>query len=139
MGADAGASGAFGLLLSEYAGKLGDAYEEFRAAMDTVAAGSGSEDDEDPTGGADLDERLEVAARRWAEKLVQRFAELKITVPTGARLLYTGNEDDRPARTATDPDDWVLGFGLYLSPWKYPPMAGSFRKAARWHTWVWME
>jgi hypothetical protein len=59
-------------------------------------------------------------------------------VPSGAYLVWTGSEDDRPARCSTPPEGWVLGWGLFTKPWDYPEMDASFREHAAFHEWVWM-
>jgi len=71
-------------------------------------------------------------------RLVEAFALNRLVVPDAACLLYTGTEDDRPARCETPAGEWVLGFGLLQDPDQYPVMDESFKKEARWHTWVWM-
>lgn len=70
--------------------------------------------------------------------LVEAFALNGLVIPAGACMLYTGAEDDRPARCQTPAGEWVLGFGLLQHPDQYPVMADSFKNAATWHTWVWM-
>lgn len=128
MGYDVGASGMFGILLSEYAEQLGPIYTDLVAAVEQLSAADRS---------LDRDEVIAGLGEEWHQKLVARFAEIGIVVPVGAYIDDTGTDDDRPGRTDTPADDLILGFGLFTKPWEYPPMDESFRKAAAWHSWVW--
>lgn len=78
---------------------------------------------------------------KWAEPFKDRFiealAKAGIIFPKQAKLLWTGDEDDRPARCDTPAGDWILGFGLFTFPWEYPELDPSFKETANFHTWVW--
>jgi hypothetical protein len=95
--------------------------------------------------GATLAEILETNGfeEEWVPKIVDAFKAHGINVPFGAHFVYTGDEDDRPARCETQADDFVLGWGL-SSPWHWHESIGveswdeTFRKVADIHTWVWM-
>jgi hypothetical protein len=131
MGMDAGAAGVFGLYLPQF-DQLGDLYTELQSYVKLVRNG---ESDEDPDGEPDAFDRIS----EYRERLAAAFAEhYKINVPRSARLLWTGSEDDRPARCDTPAEQWVLGWGLLTKPWDYPEMDASFRQYAALHEWVWM-
>ena len=137
MSQDCGASGAFGLLLSEYQdrrGPVGELVRAFVAAAYPVA----QLHEEDP---ADADGDVARARRRLTQRFMPRFrrvfAAAGIPLPRGACFCYTDGDDSRPGRTETPAGDWVLGFGLFRAPWTWPEMAPGFRRHARWHTWVW--
>ena len=75
----------------------------------------------------------------FTKRFVAAFAEkYSINVPSCIHLLWTGSEDDRPARCGTPSEEWVLGWGLLTKPWDYPEMDTSFRAHASFHEWVWM-
>jgi hypothetical protein len=131
MSSDAGAAGAFGLYLPEYE-QLEHPYKELQAYVKRVRDG---ETEEDP----DTEPQELEQIPTYRDRLVAAFAEkYKIIVPAGAHLIWTGNEDDRPARCATSAEEWVLGWGLWTKPWDYPEMDASFRRRADFHDWVWM-
>lgn len=143
MGYDVGCAGAFGLLVSDH-----HALEEI---LDTLAQkidayGETIDEDEDFV----LDEQgnriedsedYEMYRDRVADRAVSDMRTALyvdgIVVPNGVGMYYSGTEDERPGRTDTQAEQWVLGFGLFTAPWDYPPMHESFRRAADWHTWVW--
>ena len=131
MSMDAGAAGAFGLYLPQFE-LLSDLYKELQNYVRRVR---NDETDDEPNGEPDAFERIP----EFRDRFVQAFLEsYGITVPPGAGLIWTGSEDDRPARCATSSDEWVLGWGLLTQPWEYPEMDASFRDHAALHTWVWM-
>jgi hypothetical protein len=134
MGYDVGAAGAFGLLLSDYADKLGDLYQKFLDGHEALVEELSDDEDYEE---CELDDEVQEWAEAFVPRFVKAFAKLGIVVPEGVRLHPTGDEDERPGRTETDADDWVLGFGMLKKPWTYPKMHKSFRQAADWHTWVW--
>lgn len=69
----------------------------------------------------------------------------KTHAPKTARFSYSGDEDDRPGRCATGPDEILLGFGMPRFP-LHPEKGGDpfspgdpykeFWDNAEWHTWV---
>jgi len=131
MGVDAGAAGAFGLYLPEYE-QLEDLYKEFQGYV-KLGRNCGSEEDSDCEPN-DLEQ-----IPMYRDRFVHAFAEkYQINVPPGAHLIWTGNDDDRPARCDTPPEQWVLGWGLLTKPWDYPEMDASFREHANFHDWAWM-
>jgi hypothetical protein len=77
--------------------------------------------------------------KRFRKLFIEAFRKRGIDVPLNAKLHHTGDEDDRPARGGVAADEWVLGFGLYTRPEKYPKLSHSFLKLADWHTWVWLS
>jgi hypothetical protein len=140
VGYDVGASGAWGLLLSQFKGELDrKLYHAVYRALHKARhdyplyemKGAGNLFEADF-----LYERLEPQQK----PLIADFkARCKIIVPRQAELFWTGDADSRPGRTATPADDLVFGFGLYaVVPGTYPTkLHPSFIKAAAWHTWVW--
>lgn len=142
MSQDAGAAGAFGLLLSEYPA-VADVYEEWKQYLLTIKALESFEEDDEPKEGLDSndldDSTKNPRLNEFAGLFKEAFAKHNILVPEAATLLYTDTEDTRPARCATPSEDWILGFGLFTKPWDYPiEMHESFRNLAEFHTWVWM-
>ena len=125
MSTDYFVNGAYGILLSRYEAQLGDLPKRINAAAEAAM-------DE---GGMPVDIRND-AVRRFVPALRKAFATLGIVVPPQARLLSTGDEDDRPGRCNVSYEEWVLGFGVFIRPDKYPQMHRSFVKAADHHTWV---
>ena len=133
MGMDCGAGGAYGILLSD--SEL-PAVIEIRKKIEKIVtdfpvreSGEAAEFDtpEDYPGVKEL-----------IEPLKQAFRDNGINVPESADLLWTGSNDDQPARCVTAAEDWVLGFGLLTRPDKFPVMDPTFLEASEWHTWVWM-
>jgi hypothetical protein len=144
MGTDAGAAGAFGLLLSNYPA-VADVYEEWKQYILTLESPnlfSDEDEDDEPKEGLDSDDLDDPIKNprlnEFVGKFKEAFAKHNILVPRTATLLYTDTEDARPACCATPSEDWVLGFGLFTLPWNYPVMHKSFRNLAGFHTWVWM-
>jgi hypothetical protein len=78
------------------------------------------------------------AVEKLFKPLRKALLEAGIVVPEGASLQWTGSDDDQPARCDTAAGQWILGFGLFTEPNKYPPMDPSFIAKSQWHTWVWM-
>lgn len=133
MGYDVGCAGAFGLLLSQHAEKLGKVYSELLSEIKALRQRCAGNPDLD---GHETDE-IEKLAEQHGPSIIERFRQMGIDIPGGASLHHTGDWDDRPGRTLTPAEDFVLGYGLYTRPWDYPPMSESFRQVAEWHTWVW--
>lgn len=131
MGMDAGACGAFGLYLPQFE-QLGDLYKEFQDYVEVVRDG---ETDEDALSDPIEFDRIPEFTGRFVAAFAEKYS---INVPSGAYLIWTGSEDDRPARCDTPSDEWVLGWGLLTRPWEYPEMDASFRDHAAFHEWVWM-
>lgn len=131
MSTDAGAAGAFGLYLPQF-DQLQDLYKELQNYVELVQIG---ESDKDSDGDLCDFERIPEFRDRFVEAFLERYS---ISVPSGARLIWTGSDDDRPARCATPAYEWVLGWGLLTKPWEYPEMDVSFREPAAFHEWVWM-
>jgi hypothetical protein len=131
MGVDAGAAGAFGLYLPQF-NQLQDLYEELQDYVKQVRDGE-SEDHRngDPS---DFGE-ISTYRDRFTVAFVERCG---IQVPAGVSLIWTGSENERPARCSTPAEQWVLGWGLLTRPWEYPEMHASFREHAAFHEWVWM-
>lgn len=130
MGMDCGAGGAYGILLST--SEL-PAVVEIREKIDKIVADFVPDDQQEydePEDYPGIEELI--------EPLKQAFRDNGINVPESADLLWTGSNDDQPARCATGAEDWVLGFGLFTRPDKFPPMDPTFLEASEWHTWVWM-
>jgi hypothetical protein len=81
----------------------------------------------------------------WVPKIVAAFKAHGINVPEGCNLYHTGSDTDRPAACETEADDFVLGWGMIISPWHWHESLGvqnwdeTFRKAADIHTWVWQS
>jgi hypothetical protein len=131
MGVDAGAAGAFGLYLPQF-DQLEDLYKNLQGYVKLVRD---SESEEAPDSEPHHLDQIPTYRDRFVEAFAEKY---KIIVPPGAYLLWTGNEDDRPARCDTPSEQWVLGWGLLTKPWDYPEMDASFRKHASFHEWVWM-
>lgn len=128
MSTACGANGAFGILLSDV---KGPALGAIRKKLERI--------EEKYLEDVEADSPASMpAVRRLLKPLRDALSAVGIVVPDGARLLWTGSDDDRPASCDTDAEQWILGFGLFTRPDKYPPMSQSFIKASRWHTWVWM-
>ena len=70
------------------------------------------------------------AVNEFLPLFIEALAKSGIEVPDGAGLLWTGNDDERPASCATSAGEFVLGFGLFTMPWQYPEMADSFKDAS---------
>lgn len=131
MSVDAGAAGAFGLYLPHF-DRLQDLYRELQ---DYVKQVHDAESEDEPCDAP----RMYTEVPAYQERIIQAFAsEYGIQVPPGACLIFTGTEDDRPARCATPAEEWVLGWGMFKMPWEYPEMDASFREHADFHDWVWM-
>ncbi len=131
MGVDAGAAGAFGLYLPQF-DLLTALYKELQNYVGLVRDG---ETDELPDGEPDDFERISELRNRFVEALAEEY---NIIVPPNAKLIWTGNEDDRPARCDTPSEEWVLGWGMLTKPWDYPAMDASFREHASFYEWAWM-
>lgn len=131
MSMDAGAAGAFGLYLPQF-DLLAALYKKLQNYVELVQAG---ETNEDPDGEPNDFERVADFGDQFVKALLETYG---ITVPPDACMLWTGSEDDRPARCATPSGEWVLGWGLLTKPWDYPVMDASFRERAALHDWVWM-
>ena len=132
MSQSCGACGAFGILLSGRP-ELADLFGQL---MDYV-----NEGDENGTffdKGYNCPED-DPAVNEFLPLFIEALAKSGIEVPDGAGLLWTGNDDERPASCDTSAGEFVLGFGLFTMPWQYPEMADSFKDASFWHTWVWMS
>jgi hypothetical protein len=129
MSQDCGASGAYGILLSASENPeilaLSKRLDEALAGMDPEAY----------VAEEDLPEVVAIGA-----ELVETLRRIGIEPPAAAALMWTGSEDDRPARCSTPAESWVFGFGLfsYHSPNEYPPMSDAFKAASQWHTWCWV-
>jgi hypothetical protein len=138
MGYDVGAGGAFGIFLPDATDPaVKRLYKAFTARVGKLvgdyhadAEGRDSDLPDDP------DELREIAAQEFLGRFVAAFRKAGVEVPDGARLIWTGSEDDRPGRTDCPADEWVLGWGLFTEPHRYPPMADSFKAVAGWHTWA---
>jgi hypothetical protein len=131
MSTDAGAAGAYGILLSTV--------EDIPAVAVICKQLEEIAKREDKDGDREFNEPdavPEVTAQLGP--LIQAFAEAGVIVPTGASLIWTGSEDERPARCETEAEAFVLGFGLMTRPDQYPPMPKEFLERSEWHTWVWM-
>lgn len=109
MSMDAGAAGAFGLYLPQF-DFVAALYSEFEDYVTRVQDG---DTDENPNGEPDGFKRIPEFRNRSVETLLGRYG---IIVPPDAYLIWTGSEDDRPARCATPSDKWVLGWGLLTKP-----------------------
>lgn len=128
MGYDVGAAGAFGILLS---GSESEKLAETVRMLFDRAVEMREEDD------FDIEQFEDRVHDEFIVQLLRDYNDAGIVIPVGARLIYTGSEDDRPGRTDTPADQWILGFGMLTNPWHWPEMHESFRKAASFHTWVW--
>lgn len=131
MSVDAGAAGAFGLYLPQF-DLLADLYKEVQDYVEAVREG---DEEEDPEDNPREFMRIPEFRDRFAAAFLERY---KIIVPPGASLIWTGSDDDRPARCNTPSEEWVLGWGLFTNPWDYPEMDATFREESEFHTWVWM-
>jgi hypothetical protein len=139
MSMDAGIGGAWGLLLSDQlvegmseAGMLSfkSLYQELKSYVDNVRNDPETDYTEDPDNYPEINQ--------FADRFRNLLADNGIIVPEGIALYHTGSDDDRPARCSTPHDDWVLGWGVFTSPWKFPEIHESFRKITSLHSWVWM-
>ena len=131
MGVDAGAAGAFGLYLPQFK-HLQDVYKELQ---DYVKQVRDAESEDHPRRDPEDFSEISTYRDRLIAALVARYG---IQVPPGAHLIWTGSEDERPARCTTPAEQWVLGWGLLTRPWEYPNLDASFRNHAGFHDWVWM-
>jgi hypothetical protein len=131
MSTNAGAAGAFGLYLPQFE-LLADLYAELQ---DYVKTAREEDSDEEAADNPEDLERIPEFQGRFHVALLEKYS---IVVPPGAYLMWTGTEDDRPARCDTPSEEWVFGWGLLTKPWDYPEIDASFRKEAEFHTWVWM-
>jgi hypothetical protein len=122
--------GAFGLLLPDFP-QVAVVYGDLKRLTDKSLAAKATADP------GDLERAPEVLAIR--NRLVKAFAEGGIIVPDSASLLWTGSEADRLAQSVTPADEWILGYGIFTDPWDYPPMEESFKRTARFHSWVSIE
>ena len=130
MSSTARIGGAFGLLLSEFP-QVAAIYGDLKRHVDTYLTANAMADP------GDLEHVPEVLEIR--DRLIEAFAEGGIMVPASASLLWTGSEADRLVQSDTPADEWILGYGIFTNPWDYPPMEESFKKTARFHSWVSME
>lgn len=54
--------------------------------------------------------------------------------PSDCTVFHTGHEDERPGESETEPDVWLVGYGMTEFPMT---MAEEFTKGKpQWHTWV---
>lgn len=134
MSTSCGAAGAFGILLSNVTGIEG-VFKKFKAEL--LALEAGGDDVEILI--RDESEEMKKVLTKYQHLFTKRLHTVHgIIVPPTATLHYTGIEDDRPADGGTPAEEWVLGFGIFMKPWKYPKMLKSFRAEADYHTWVWV-
>ena len=132
MGYDVSVCAAFSVMLSEHASKLGGVYEEFIKKLGEPMTDK-TEEAQEVWG----DEKRERVAEEYTPKFIEAFKRIGILVPEPETMLfYTGTDDERPGRTDTDSEEWILGFGLLTQPWNYPHIHNSFKKVAQWYTWV---
>jgi hypothetical protein len=131
MSTSAGACGAFGILLGPYSPEIVALREQLDAVVTAYDNQDGEPDDRNSP-----EEFPEAVVIQGALKVA--FAAAGIIVPESAVLHWTGSDDDRPARCDADPNQWVLGFGLFTRPDQYPAMDPTFLANAQWNTWVWM-
>ena len=131
------ANGAFGWRVGESAKnaslgglRMNNLAQEFRVAMEKAAKDLGTDDSEE------LSEHLHAAAKPWVKTFAETMKIVGVKVPVGSELIWTGTEDARIGEDATEADEWILGRGLLLPPWKHPPVHTSFRRIAEWHLWV---
>lgn len=102
-----------------------------RAAFDALAAADKHWEDQA------VEDQM-YAATSWVianEKAAYELIVRTLGAPPDASLFYTGSDDDRPGRCATDSDVWILGFGLLEFPERQITNT-EFLKKADWHTWV---
>ena len=132
MSTSTGACGAFGILIvGAWSPEVAALREQLNEVVAAYEAQEGDPDDPNSP-----EERPEVAGIVAALK--SAFAARGIIVPESADLLWTGSDDDRPGRCDADPNEWVLGFGLFTRPDQYPAMDPTFLENSQWYTWVWM-
>lgn len=131
MSTSVGASGAFGLLVHDYE-ELDPLVKEFVAELEAL-----QENDEDDDGNGFNGDKYAPVTRKYTKKFVKEFAKLGIVCPPRIDLHWTADEDSRPGVTQVDADCWILGYGIFMKPWKWPPMDKSFKKAAKFYNWVW--
>jgi hypothetical protein len=137
MGMDCGAGGAYGILLSN--NELPAVVEIVKKLNQIVSDFPNSNQEEELDPELHYEPEDYPGVKELVEPLRQAFREAGINVPESADLLWTGSDDERPARCATGGEDWVLGFGLFTRPDKFPAMDPTFLEASEWHTWVWMS
>jgi hypothetical protein len=130
MGYDVGVCGMYGILLS--ADNIGPLHAELVAK---------SNDYESLIDDETYDSEEEVKRRKIApefqDRVIAALKERGVKVPAGAYLDWSGSNDDRPGRAATDPDEWIIGLGMLTRPWQWPAIPRAFRKLAEFHTWCW--
>jgi len=130
MGFEVGCSGGFGILIyQEDNAAICKLYAKFKLAFEEA-----KEKDYGKINGYEL---IELFKRQWIKRFIAAFAKTGVVIPEGAQLIYTEDDDSRPGRTATPSYEWIIGFGLFMSPFDYPQADESFKKKADWHTWVW--
>lgn len=131
MSQSAGACGAFGLLLSQFR-FADDLVQKLRVYVEE------SLELEDPDGYEGLTTN-DIDVSSFVPRFLALFAENGIVVPADRIGLHWSDDCyTRPGRTDTREDEWILGWGLFTTPWEYPVMDESFRAAAAWHTWAWV-
>lgn len=169
MSQQVGVSGAFGVLLTpEWRAKLGEF--DFNGLVDALADIELDEETPAPTEedeelrdlraafalaggrGVEMAERIDKLERQaspptrdallaeWSHRVRAAFAEMGVEVPSSARLCWTGSSDDRAGECETEPEQWVLGWGLYTRPRAYPAFGEEhdlFYEACLFHTWAW--
>jgi len=127
MGYDVSACAVFGILIDEeVAERLGQPWEDF------LAATAQSHDFHDSDDFIYPDE----AAEPFTAGIIKALDSMGIVVPEESHLFHTGTQDERPGRTETDANQWIIGIGLLDKPWQFPRCYASFQDLARWHTWV---
>lgn len=130
MSTSAGAGGVFGISLWDLE-LVADIYKELKNFIADAV-------EHDPDYDVFLDKPESIRGfKKFEKRIIQRLEANNIFVPKSARLLGTGSEDDRPGNCDAPGDEFVIGFGLFTVPWKYPPMDKSFKRLAKWHTWAW--
>jgi hypothetical protein len=83
------------------------------------------------------DEMMNTAAEQVFQQHPDLAHELKeqYQAPDGCRMIWTGDDDNRPGECAADPEVWVYGVGLFAMPIK-ETISARFQDEAEWHTWV---
>ncbi len=129
MSTSCGVCGAYGILLST--ANL-SAVEKIQAKLEVL----GRQFTDDPGDYNSPEDNPKVA--KLLKPLKRALLEAGIIVPKGARLFWSGTDDERPARCDTSGGEWIIGFGLLTTPHMYPVMDKSFIEKSQWHTWVWL-
>lgn len=124
MGYDVFANAVYGVIPE------GPFYDRFLSLVEEVREAWGDGEDERYYDWEEVQDEVFKRAPDLKEELYSQYQ-----APDDVKMIWTGDQDDRPGRCATPPDIWILGYRLGSLPLD-KAVPESFRMQAQWHTWV---